>query len=168
MRQISFAKLLACGLIAALFGSTIGTALLLSDEMLGHPLRHFLGEPGWYDRSPASDWKFYPFIWYVSAFGTIPGSLLIGAPALYPFRNVISRHPFFCVLPVLGYAAAISTFLLGWMVTPTASGEREYDVIWFYSASSALGFVVALGWSARRSHYVQAESRDASSITGST
>ena len=150
MHQISFKRLLAFGLIAALFGSTIGTALFLWNDISGHPVRNLIGEPGWYARSPATDWMFYPFVWMVSLFGTIPGCLMIGAPALYPFRNVVARHPFISVVPVLAYAATIATVLFWWIITPTANGVRHYDGLWFYSASCALGFVAALGWSARR------------------
>jgi hypothetical protein len=157
MQEISFARLLAFGLIAALCASTIGTALLLWDEIAGHPLRHLLGESGRYSRSPASEWMVYPIIWEISLFGTIPGSLLIGAPAIYPFRHVISRHPFSWLVPALAYAAIITTLLFWWTITPTAYGVRYYDILWFYSASSALGFVAALAWWGRRQRRMKAE-----------
>lgn len=147
MHIISFRRLLAAAPIAALVGSTVGSALFFWDEFLGHPLRHLMGETGRYSIPPLSDlWLGYPVVWMISLFGTIPGSILIGVPTIFPFRNIIARHPLGTSIPVSALALILATLLFGWSITPTAFGTKEYEVLWFYSASSAIGFVAILGW----------------------
>lgn len=145
MDRISFRRLWLAAVLAALFGSTVGTALLLGDEIHGHPLRRLMGYNYGDSSDPLSSYfLIYPAIWLISFLGTLPGSMLIGAPAIYPFRNLIARHPILTAIPTVIYGVLLGTLLLGWTITPTASGAKFYETIWFYSAASALGFVIVL------------------------
>jgi hypothetical protein len=146
MQGISFKELLVAAVFAALFGSTIGTILLFGDEVAGHPLRSLMGYRFLNNSSPLGSYVgIYPGVWMISLFGTLPGSLLIGAPAIYPFRNLIARRPLLSAIPTVMYAVLLATLLLGWTITPTAYDVKFYDTIWFYSGASALGFVITLG-----------------------
>lgn len=145
MQDVSFRRLLGTAFLAALFASTVGSALLFGDEFAAHPLRRLMGEHYRYPPPSLSDLLFYPGLWMISCFGTVPGSMLIGAPAIYPFRNMIAQHPYIAALPTVAYAVIVSTLLLGWTVTPTAYGAKHFEIIWYYSAAAALGFVVVLG-----------------------
>jgi hypothetical protein len=146
MQNISFKRLLVAALFAALFGSTIGTVLLFGDEIAGHPLRRLMGYRFLTNGGSLNSYLLiYPGIWVISLFGTLFGSLLIGAPAIYPFRNLVARHPLLSAIPTIICAVLLATLLLGWTITPTAYGVKFYETIWFYSAGSELGFVIALG-----------------------
>jgi len=145
MTRASFKRLLLSAIFASLVGSTIGTALLLIDEMCGHPLRRLMGRHFAISSESISNYiLIYPVVWAISLFGTVPGSILIGVPAIYPFRNQIAHRPLLSVIPIVLYAVLLATLLLGWTITPTAFGAKYYDTVWFYSASTALGFVIAL------------------------
>lgn len=147
MLAISLKKLIAAALVAALIGSTIGTILLCVDEITVHPIRRLMGQRFGFNPDPLYMYfLMFPVVWTISLLGTVPGSLLLGTPAIYPLRNVIARSPVKLAIPVMIYAVLLATLLLGWTITPDASGKRTYDTIWFYSAATALGFVMAIGW----------------------
>jgi len=145
MTDISLKKLWLAAFFAALFGSTVGTVLLFGDEISGHPIRRLMGHQFRNSSEPISSYLLiYPVIWMISLFGTVPGSMLIGVPAIYPARNLIARHALLSAIPTVIYAVLLATLLLSWTITPTAYGAKFYETIWFYSAASALGFVIAL------------------------
>jgi len=144
MPSVSLGRLLFIGLIAAFIASTIGTALLFLDAAWDHPVRWLLGDRRRYDLH--SSIEVSGLVWMISLGGTLPGCLIIGVPAIYPFRNIIARHPLISLLPTIIYAVAFALLLFGWTLTPTADGVRDYEVLWFFSAGSAVGFVSALGY----------------------
>jgi hypothetical protein len=151
MKNISLQRLWAASFFAALIGSSLGTMLLAADELSGHPLRNLMGEPGRYPPTAVRDILITgPGIWMLSLLGTIPGSTLVGVPALYYFRDQIASRPALLLVPVAIYATLLSMILFGWMVTPTAYGARHFEVIWFYSVGCGIGFVAVLGWWGRR------------------
>lgn len=71
--------------------------------------------------------------------------MVIGATAIYPFRYLIHRHPLLSALPTIFYAVCLAMILFGWMVEPNGAGVKSYEVLWYYPASSALGFILVLG-----------------------
>lgn len=145
MKDISFKTLRLAAIFAALFGSTLGTVLLLGDEISGHPLRRLMGHHFLNSSEPVSSYLLiYPAIWLISLFGTLPGSMIIGTPAIYPVRNLIAHRPLLSAIPTVLYAVLLASLLLGWTITPTAYGAKFYETIWCYSAAVALGFVIAL------------------------
>jgi hypothetical protein len=110
MTGISLRKLLVAAIFASLVGSTIGTALLLFDEIFGHPLRRFMGAHFANASEPIGSYiLIYPVVWMISLCGTLPGSILIGVPAIYPVRNQIVHRPLLSLIPIALYAVLLAT-----------------------------------------------------------
>lgn len=108
MTGISLRKLLVAAIFASLVGSTIGTALLLFDEIFGHPLRRFMGAHFANASEPIGSYiLIYPVVWMISLCGTLPGSILIGVPAIYPVRNQIVHRPLLSLIPIALYAVLL-------------------------------------------------------------
>jgi di/tricarboxylate transporter len=150
MGNISLRRLLAASFIAALIGSSLGTVLLAADELFGHPLRSLIGVPEHYPPTTISDILITALgIWMLSLIGTIPGSAVVGVPAIYYLRDQVASRPLLFAVPIVIYAVLLGMIFFGWLVAPTAYGARHFEVIWFYSAGCGIGFVAVLGWKSR-------------------
>jgi hypothetical protein len=137
--MISLGRVLKIAPFAALIGSTVGTAAYVIYE----PLRyHYLYPP----RHDA-----LPIFWLFTLFSTLPGAVVVGIPAIYPARNIISRHPIASLVPTVPFAVGLSFLLLGWAFKiPGTSEYRDLDLLFIFSGSTALGFVVMLAFLGRR------------------
>ncbi|KQM40840.1 hypothetical protein ASE59_00420 [Sphingomonas sp. Leaf10] len=137
MPIISFKDVAVSGIIAPIIGSTLRTAIFV------------LGIIVYEAASSRTDAAlnialFYPIIFVVSLLGTIPGSILIGIPAVYPLRNVIARHPAWTALPIVLYSIALPTILVALTIDPNLEKLLYYLLILIYCPACALGFVITL------------------------
>lgn len=124
---------------AAAIGSTLGTALYIIYEPLS---RHYLHAP----RHDA-----LPIFWLFTLIATLPGAIIVGVPTIYPVRNIISRYPIASLVPTVTFAVGLSFLLLGWALkVPGMSEYRDLDLLFIFSGSTALGFVVMLSLLRRR------------------
>ena len=129
---------------AAAIGSTLGTAFYVIYEPLGH---HYLYPP----RHDA-----LPLFWLFTLIGTLPGAIIVGVPAMYPVRNIISRHAIASLAPIVAFAVGLSFLLFGWAFkVPGTSEYRDLDLLLIFSGTTALGFVVMLALLRRRDRMSQ-------------
>lgn len=110
MTDTTTKRLWLAAFFAALFGSTVGTVLLFGDEISGHSFRRFVGHQFRNSSEPISSYLLiYPVNWMISLFGMVPGSMLIGVPAIYPARNLIARRALLSAIPTVIYTVLLAT-----------------------------------------------------------
>lgn len=137
MPEISVKDVVVSGIIAPVIGSTLGTAIFLLSIIFYEVM------------SSRTDWilnytLMYPLIFVVSLLGTIPGSIVVGVPAVYPLRNVIARHPARAALPVAFYSIAVPIILVTLTIDPNFKKLHYYLLILIYCPSCAMGFIITL------------------------
>lgn len=140
--MLSLVRLLKIAPFAALIGSTLGTALYAIYEPLSHnylfPSRH----------------DAVPLLWLFTLIATLPGAIIVGVPAIYPVRYIISRHVLASLAPIVTFALGLSFLLFGWAFrVPGTSEYRDLDLLFIFSGSTALGFVVMLALLRRRDRF---------------
>lgn len=138
MGGLTIRKFAKIAFLAALLGSTTGTIVYFVDHFFGHPNTH--------PRPTLFDLMFFIPFWVMSFAGTIPGSLFIGAPVVFPFRKIIARHPIWTFVPTISIGLLVSFGVLGWAFKePLGGNYQDLEILFSYAGSTAFGFVCALG-----------------------
>ena len=142
MNWRSLAHFLLLSLPAAAFGSAAGTLALAAYELL--PCGRCFIQPH-VDAGPVAA------LTLVSLIGTYPGALLLGVPVAYPLRHRIAARPRLWALPMIAIGMIVSSVALGWaFVSPVTGRLQDIAILWPYGGATALGFVLAIAWRARR------------------
>jgi len=133
---LTFGKFVALAVLAAALGSVIGTFALIIYQLLLQPQLSML--------------LLAPAITAMSLVGTMPGTLIIGVPIMFPFRYIVARRPLLMGILVVPCSMGIAYFVLGLIFRSSAFEYRDLEILWCYSGGTALGFVIVLGRWGRR------------------